>query len=340
MNAISTGHEAPTPNLQVLSFGLTLANRGVLLGINSPAELLDLGDRAEASGLFDSIWVGDSLFAKPRLDALTLLAAIAARTRRTRLGPACLASFPLRNPLVFAYEWASLDCISEGRAVLIVCAGGGSAGDWEAEARALGVQVKERQRRLEEHLVILRRLWSEDRVSHQGQFFQFEDISLAPKPVQQPCPIWLANNPWTVNPDPARVERALRRVAQLSDGWMTHSLSPEVLTEYWRTIEQYAREAGRDPAGLDNCLYHNIHVNEDREAAYQETKRFLDAYYSADFSRERIEAWGALGSPEECIQNLRGFRGTGIRRIALRLTSWDQSGQLQRVLRDVLPYVN
>jgi len=340
MNAISTGHEAPTPNLQVLSFGLTLANRGVLLGINSPAELLDLGDRAEASGLFDSIWVGDSLFAKPRLDALTLLAAIAARTRRTRLGPACLASFPLRNPLVFAYEWASLDCISEGRAVLIVCAGGGSAGDWEAEARALGVEVKERQRRLEEHLVILRRLWSEDRVSHQGQFFQFEDISLAPKPVQQPCPIWLANNPWTVNPDPARVERALRRVAQLSDGWMTHSLSPEVLTEYWRTIEQYAREAGRDPAGLDNCLYHNIHVNEDREAAYQETKRFLDAYYSADFSRERIEAWGALGSPEECIQNLRGFRGTGIRRIALRLTSWDQSGQLQRVLRDVLPYVN
>src|SRR5919202_6832465 len=194
-----------------LSFGLTLANRGVLLGINTPAQLLELTERAEASGQFDSVWVGDSLFAKARLDALTLLAAIAGRTRRLRPGPACLASFPLRNPLVFAYEWASLDQISGGRTALIICAGGGSAGDWDAEARAMKVPVKERQRRLNEHVAILRRLWSEDRVSHEGEFFQFDDITLAPKPVQQPCPIWLANNPWTVNPDPARVERALRR---------------------------------------------------------------------------------------------------------------------------------
>jgi alkanesulfonate monooxygenase SsuD/methylene tetrahydromethanopterin reductase-like flavin-dependent oxidoreductase (luciferase family) len=154
-----------------LAFGLTLANRGLLLGITTPAQLLDLAERAEASGQFDSVWVGDSLFAKPRLDALTLLAAIAGRTKRLRLGPACLASFPLRNPLVFAYEWASLDQISGGRTALIVCAGGGSAGDWEAEARALGVPVKERQRRLEEHVAILRRLWSEDHVSFEGRFF-------------------------------------------------------------------------------------------------------------------------------------------------------------------------
>jgi len=106
-----------------LAFGLTLSNRGIMLGLTTPAQLLDLADRAEASGLFDSVWVGDSLFAKPRLDAVTLLAAIAGRTRRLRLGPACLASFPLRHPLVFGYEWASLDRISEGRTVLIVCAG-------------------------------------------------------------------------------------------------------------------------------------------------------------------------------------------------------------------------
>ena len=146
--------QGPTPDPRrpapvTLAFGLTLANRGVLLGVNTPADLLELTDRAEACGLFDSIWVGDSLFAKPRLDALTLLAAIAGRTRRVRLGPACLASFPLRHPLVFGYEWASLDQISGGRTALIIGAGGGSAGDWEAEARAVGVQVKERQRRLE-----------------------------------------------------------------------------------------------------------------------------------------------------------------------------------------------
>ena len=323
-----------------LSFGLTLANRGVLLGVNTPGQLLELTERAEASGQFDSVWVGDSLFAKPRLDALTLLAAIAGRTRRLRLGPGCLASFPLRNPLVFAYEWASLDCISEGRTALIVCAGGGSAGDWEAESRALGVQVKERQRRLEEHITILRRLWSEDHVSHAGQFFQFEDITLEPKPVQQPCPIWLANNPWTVKPDPARVERALRRVARLSDGWMTHSLSPAILAEYWQTILHYAEQEGRDPSKLENCLYHNINVNPDHEAAIDETKRFLDAYYSANYTRERIEAWSALGNPDECIANLRSFKGSGAQRITLRLTSWDQFGQLERVVREVLPFVN
>ena len=327
----------PSPDLR---FGLTLANRGVLLGLTTPAALLDLAARAEESGGFDSIWVGDSLFAKPRLDALTLLAAVAARTRSVRLGPARLASFSLRHPLVFAYEWASLDQISGGRSVLIVCAGGMGAGDWAAEARAVGVPPAERQRRLEEHVTILRRLWAEDHVTHQGEFFQFEDVTLAPKPVQRPCPIWLANNPWTVKPEPARVERALRRVARLADGWQTHSLAPETFAAYWRTIGAYAQEAGRDPGHLENCYYHNINVNEDREAALAETKRFLDLYYGTSYSRERIEAWTAYGSPEACVASLRRFRGTGMQRITLRLCSWDQEGQLARVAREVLPYVN
>ncbi|MDP8924296.1 MAG: hypothetical protein M3O34_15665, partial [Chloroflexota bacterium] len=102
----------------------------------------------------------------------------------------------------------------------------------------------------------------------------------------------------------------------------------------------YAREEGRDPTGLDNCLYHNINVNPDREAAFEETKRFLDAYYSANFTRERIEAWSALGSPQQCIENLRRFRGSGVKRITIRLCSWDQVGQLEKVVRDVLPHVN
>jgi alkanesulfonate monooxygenase SsuD/methylene tetrahydromethanopterin reductase-like flavin-dependent oxidoreductase (luciferase family) len=326
--------------LPPLAFGLTLPNRGVLLGLTTPAALLDLADRAEASGLFDSVWVGDSLFAKPRLEALALLAAIAGRTRRLRLGPACLASFPLRHPLVLAYEWASLDRIAGGRTVLIVCAGGGSAGDWEAEARAMGVPVGERQRRLEEQVTILRRLWSEDRVTHAGEFFRFEDVTLEPKPLQQPCPIWLANNPWTVKPEPARIERALRRVARFADGWQTHSLRPEVFAEYWDTIRRYAREEGRDPDRLGNCYYHNINVNEDREAALAETKRFLDLYYGTDYTRARIEAWTALGDPAACAENLRRFRGTGMARITLRVCSWDQAGQLERVIREVLPLVN
>src|SRR5439155_22377820 len=98
-----------SPDLRVgdLRFGLTLANRGVLLGLTTPAALLDLAARAEESGGFDSIWVGDSLFAKPRLDAPTLLAAVAAPTRSVRLGPPCLASFSSPHPLAFPHQWAT-----------------------------------------------------------------------------------------------------------------------------------------------------------------------------------------------------------------------------------------
>src|SRR5262245_41499746 len=88
-------------------FGLTIPNRGVVIGVTTVAEMLQLAADAESAG-WDSVWVGDSIFAKPRLDAMVLLGAIAARTTRVRIGPACFASTPLRNALVLAYQWASL----------------------------------------------------------------------------------------------------------------------------------------------------------------------------------------------------------------------------------------
>src|SRR5258708_12254718 len=78
------------------------------------------GDEAQ----WDSIWVGDSLFAKPRLDGLVLLSALAARTKRVKIGPACFASTPLRNALLLAYQWASLDFLSNGRTLFVSCQGG------------------------------------------------------------------------------------------------------------------------------------------------------------------------------------------------------------------------
>ena len=74
-----------------MKFGLTLPNRGVVIGATTVAEMLQLAADAEASG-WDSVWVGDSIFAKPRLDAMVLMGAIAARTTRVRIGPACFAS--------------------------------------------------------------------------------------------------------------------------------------------------------------------------------------------------------------------------------------------------------
>src|SRR5438046_9491608 len=122
-------------------YGLSLPNRGVLFGATSVDELLALSETAEASGVFDSIWVGDSLFAKPRLESLVLLSAIAARTRRVRRGTCCLSTFPLRDPIFLAAPWPALDPVSYGRMVLGACVGGSLPRE-KAEADVAAVEVK------------------------------------------------------------------------------------------------------------------------------------------------------------------------------------------------------
>src|ERR1700719_2852082 len=98
-----------------ISFGFTLPQRGVFFGIASWADMLKMAQDAERSGAFDSVWVGDSVMAKPRPEAIALLGALSAATGRMRLGVGCMASFPIRDPIVFAYQWTTLDLMSNGR---------------------------------------------------------------------------------------------------------------------------------------------------------------------------------------------------------------------------------
>ena len=83
---------------QKVRFGLTLSNRGVLLGLTQPSELLKMAEAAEASEVFDHVWVGDSIMAKPRLEAMTLMGAIAGRTKRVQIGPSLHGHLPLPQP--------------------------------------------------------------------------------------------------------------------------------------------------------------------------------------------------------------------------------------------------
>src|ERR1700691_4915384 len=97
---------------------LLLPNQSVSFGATTPSELLDRAELAGASEGFDAVFVGDNLFARPRLESIVLLSAIAAKTRRVKLGVACMASFPLRSPILVASQWAALDHVSGGRMVL------------------------------------------------------------------------------------------------------------------------------------------------------------------------------------------------------------------------------
>ena len=177
-----------------MNFGITLSNRGVLVGPDHAQALLELADAVEASPHMDLVWCGDALFVNRRLDALTLLAAVAGRTERMLLGPACMGSFALRNPMVLAYEWASLDVLSGGRMRLVACSGGGTGPMWEAETQAMGYKAEDRHKLMVEAMAVMRHFWTKDNVPFEGQFFNFSDLTLEPKPVQSPCPIWLATN--------------------------------------------------------------------------------------------------------------------------------------------------
>ena len=327
-----------------MNFGITLSNRGVLVGLCRPRDLLALADAVEASPLMDSVWCGDALFVNRRLDALTLLAAVAGRTERVLIGPACMGSFALRNPLVFAYEWASLDVLSNGRTRLVACAGGGAGPLWEAETAALGIAPDERRKRMVENIHVLRHLWSRDNEPFNGAFTRFADLTLEPKPVQQPCPIWLATNAERLSrgqADSGGSELALTRVGRIADGWMTHSVSPAGFRRSWDFILQVGRENGRDMARFDNVLYHHININDNKAAALADSKRFLDLYYSADYSKERLEAWLTYGPPRDCIDHIRQFKACGCRRITFRIsTMGDPMAQLRRLVDEVLPYVD
>jgi len=324
---------------QKVKFGLTLSNRGVLLGLTQPEEILQMAELAEASGAFEHVWVGDSIMAKPRMESITLMSAIAARTKRVKIGVACMASFPSRDPIILAYQWASMDLLSDGRMILGACMGG-SIGEQEhrTEYRNMGIKGSDRALRMEENIEVLRKLWTEDRVTYNGRFHQLEGAFIEPKPVQDPPPIWVISNPRLATGKPHIIERSLRRVAQLGDGWMTTANPAPDFGELRRRVLEYAGEYGRSFDELPCSLYYNININEDREAAFQESKKYLDQYYSIDYKREVVENWVALGPPEQCIQQLQTFVDAGATDILLRFPSWDQQAQFRRCVEEVLPH--
>lgn len=323
---------------RAVRFGLSLPNRAVLLGL-PVGVLLEAAERADACGLFDSVWVGDSLLFKPRLEALVTLSAIAARTRRVKLGTICLASFPLRHPLPLAIQWASLDVLSGGRTILAVC-NGKSARDGPlaaTELATMGIRSPERAPRLEEGIELLRRLWGPGPVSFEGRFYQLENVEALPKPAQERVPIVIAVNPPPAT-DPAVVERVLRRVGRLADGWQTDGTPPEVFRERWRRVREYAAEYGRADEVSDSSLHPMVNLNDDAEQARRESVEFLTRYYGEGaISEEKLSYWLAAGPPSAVIERIGRFLEAGCTTPVLRFTSPNPLGQLERCVQDVLP---
>jgi alkanesulfonate monooxygenase SsuD/methylene tetrahydromethanopterin reductase-like flavin-dependent oxidoreductase (luciferase family) len=214
-----------------IQFGVNLNNREPLIAPDYDLQaLLDLSAKVEELG-FDSVWVGDSLFSKPRYEPMTLLAAISQRTKRVRMGTACLVA-STRNPLYLALEWATLDQMSHGRTILGPCMGNPEQGV-KREFEALGLPFSDRATVFEEVLEVVGELFRTGSTSFKGKYFDYDDVAfhsgteMAPlRPHQQPPPIWVVSNPRLVGDKPtekmrAIMERACDRIIRLGDGWMT-----------------------------------------------------------------------------------------------------------------------
>lgn len=301
-----------------VKFGILLPTREVILsGRNDPGSIYDLGDRAEALG-FHSVWVGDSLTAKPRLDALTTLAAVGGRTRRLRLGTAVFLA-ALRHPILVAQTVASLDWLTRGRVDLGIGYSRPNDPVQEHEFAILGLSAAQRIKMSEELIEVVRRLWRERDVSHQGAFSRFDHVTLEPRPVQSGgVPIWLASN---------NIEPGLRRVARMGDGWLNNITDPDTYRECLAKIRDYASQAGRDPQAIEAGLYFTLAAG--GKDAIAEGQTFLSQYYNRPYEAVAKAMLCVMGSWEEVASRVEAYREAGARTIVLRFAGRDQIGQLE-----------
>jgi alkanesulfonate monooxygenase SsuD/methylene tetrahydromethanopterin reductase-like flavin-dependent oxidoreductase (luciferase family) len=299
-----------------LQIGYLLPTRErVMEGRPETASLLDLGARAEGLGL-DSIWVGDSLLARPRHDPLTLLAAVAARTRRVTLGTAVFLP-ALRNPVVLAHQLATLDQISEGRLVL----GAGIASDVpniRAEFAAAGVPFEGRVGRMMEGLRLCRALWTGEPVDWQGRW-PVQTGVLGPTPYRSGGPpIWMAGS----------VRPALERAARHFDGWFANEADLGRWKDQWAETQQLVRDAGREIGGFVAAVYVTLAIDEDASRAGQRIDAFLERYYGqpAAVMRRRQACFG--GPAGDAAEYLAGFITAGAGHVIVRLVG-DPGRQLE-----------
>ncbi len=320
-------------NLPV-KWGISLPNRGALFGMTSIDELIETAVLAEESGVFESVWFGDSLIHKPRLEAITMLAAVATHTKKLRLGTICMASFPVRHPVLLAIQWASLDQISKGRSLLGVCIGGAH----EGELRAFGVKREERVGRMKEGIELLRKIWGDNEFSHRGKYYTLENYNIMPKPIQKPPPVWIAVSPEREQVGDKVVDQAMRRVGMLADGYITMGVTAEELGKRLKVIEQTASEVGKDLSNFEVAIHGMVNINDDKRTAYAQSKEYFNHYYGPTYPPESlIKVWLAHGPAKDCARLIQEWIDMGITTPVLRFTAADQRGQVRRFIEEVLP---
>ncbi|GJJ20845.1 LLM class flavin-dependent oxidoreductase [Mycolicibacterium mageritense] len=305
------------------TFGLAVENFTSAQKTPRIDELLTTARRAEQLG-FTSLWAWDHLFLGsrqpfPQLEALTTLAVLASHTSTITLGTGVLV-LPIRDPALLAKTAATIQEISNGRLRL-----GVAAGWYEREFDATGTPFKTRGKIFERNLEICMNLWTQDEVTRTWDDLAFRRVKMLPLP--RPRPQVLIGG---------YVDRVLKRVATLGDGWLTYFYTPEAFTESWAKITRFAEEAGRDPAQLHSLNQLPICIGSSKEQAQALTGPWLASYFDTPEWSNATPDSAICGTPEDCAEQIAAHLDAGVQEICLVPHAYDPE-QVERFAAEVRP---
>ena len=313
-----------------MRFGVLLPTRRLVMEGGQPEDfkqVIDLAQSAEQAGL-DSVWVGDSLTAKPRLEPMTTLTAVASHTERVRLGTAVLLA-ALRHPVHLAHQAATVDFISGGRLILGAGVGGAFNDAQRREWANAGVEPGTRASRFEEVVQIVRELSTGQSVDFVGRHFELHDVSIAPKSPQRDGVPFLIAAHWR-----AGRERQFERVARLGAGVMSISDYPGEYSKVVERVQHHGQALGRKADSLERVFYMTVNIGGDVAESASEADRFLNMYYGMNMWGDR---WGPYGPAELLVDRIHRYESAGAETVIVRFASFDQERQLHRFLDDVVP---
>lgn len=280
-----------------IRIGISLGDGALDFG--SPDGVLRFIDDCERWDI-DSVWVSDRIAApRPTLDPIVFMSYMASRLRNMKFGTSALV-LPTRHPVLLAKQLATLDFLCKGRLLLVV----GIGGDDSRDFAATGVRKEERGKRGDEAIVLMKRLWTEENVTYEGQFYAVRDLTLLPRPYQKDGPpVWVGG----------RSKAAFRRVGRLADGWLVSSITPTEMAEGIAAIRQHAADAGREiPEDHYGVLIPFVFASTSEEA--------LKIAGPSIRRRQDIapQECSALGTPKEMRKTIQAYVDAGATKFVMR----------------------
>jgi probable F420-dependent oxidoreductase len=287
--------------------------------LTKPENVVNFAKKCEAMGCH-SMWTIDRI-AYDNLEPLTVLAAAAGATQKIRLGTSVLLG-NLRHASHAAKIVSTLDFISNGRVTL-----GLGFGSRENDYRAVEIPFEHRGSRAVEQVQLMKRLWTEDNVTFKGKFYNLENLSVGPKPIQKPHPpIWTGGS----------AEVALKRAGSWADGFICGSSAIPEFPSTWEKIASYAKAAGRDPNKISKAGLTFMAIDEDQSKAVKTVEDYVMRYYGR--LRADVANTSLVGAPAAIADRIGAFLSRGLDTLIIGVADPDPR-QLDLFGENVLPKI-